>query len=598
MAYFNNIEDCTIVFHQHLIKKDKPIVRTCALTSDGELRAIVFKKERNIKDCSTDHLWKVFRGQVYVIYNGMRQYVDVPKPIVAKPANENEYFEVYAYGSDGESLFVNEEATEAIPVYVSIPSQVFLDGYDLRDLLFDHDDGEIEPLFGKDVLEAIFDIEIPKGFEAMALSELQYAIDASEDDKLAEDGKRFISWLIEGKGLPAWTDELRAYLGEKSELLRRHMNRNCRNYTVESAIVEGCKYLRGIKQNEALFPYLRNLADKGSALAAYKYACYCNKDGILPDALVYAIKAASQGCGPACLLAAEIYKNRGLFAETRMYLEMGMEANEPDAFYHMARLIMATIGDEDNPFDCDDPVKVALGYADRGRILHSAKSMVILADLLLAYYSEQGHGYALQLLKRAESLGEKNALYPLARYYLFNHELSEGQNLPLAELYIKKAIIEDAYDLADCQILYAGIHFAKGTSEFGLSFLDDLAAHGNFEAQSFLGQIAVGAYEYYSMADEPIPDAYLKKLKNPKEFYVAALWRIRPEIVSPKKAIALLSEMAEKGEGVAYYELAKIYRDGPDCIKDSAKAEDFEKRFSKYLTEIPQSAERTMQKKD
>ena len=50
------------------------------------------------------------------------------------------------------------------------------------------------------------------------------------------------------------------------------------------------------------------------------------------------------------------------------------------------------------------------------------------------------------------------------------------------------------------------------------------------------------------------------------------------------KAASILGGLAKQGEFVAFYELAKIYREGPKEMRDEKKAEMFDANFDKYAS--------------
>ena len=583
MANFDLLAHSHILLHQHYLKEGKREERTFLLQEDGQLSRIVWKRESDITGVTLFKLWTLHRGQLFSIYEGLAPRITGQMPVVNKPHCEDAYFEVYVYQA-GHSIYQDPESGEPKPVYVSYAGNMFLRGLDVSELLLDHEEDESEPLFGKDFLEAYFDVWIPEGFEATALSEIHVALLSAGDKALFEEGEEFIKWLIKGEGLPKMSRDLCGFLQDNADVFARHINELTKVTTKEIALIRGAAFLRKLGENDAMFPYLMSLADhENSGLACLKLAEYFMEDGLLSDAFKYAIKGASMGIGQGAYLAARLCADRGLHDLTKMYLDMGMEAGDGDCFAFMAHEIMrfAKI-EEENPFHYDKPQQTAMWFADQGVQRRSPKAMVFLSRLLLDFMSEEGADFALQLLLRAEALGEKEALYRLAIYYSNDHRGSDGKDLFLAETYVKKAIIENAYSYEECQMLYADILLEGGDVEKGMGFLEELARNGFEKAQVFLGKILAGTDPRYPYVEDPIPSTLIEALNDDKTFYKALLWRAYPEIVPPKKAASMLGKLAKAGEALAFRELAKIHRDGPAEIQDEKKAGYFEERFDKY----------------
>lgn len=165
---------------------------------------------------------------------------------------------------------------------------------------------------------------------------------------------------------------------------------------------------------------------------------------------------------------------------------------------------------------------------------------------------------------------------------MHDHKGAEGKDLALAESYVKRAIIENAFNTADCQLLYADILLEAGDPKKAIGFVEELVRKGNEKAQVFLGRLITGADARYPFVDDPIPATFLEAIKDEKAFFKAVLWRNYPDIITAKKAASLLGKLAKKGEALAFRELAKIHREGPDEIRDEKKAGYFEECFDKY----------------
>ena len=584
MAHFDSIKQLQILFHQHYVDDDgKKQERSFLLENNGQLSRIPWKKTSEIKDATHFHTWKLRRGQLYTVYEGLSRFLRNYVPEPERPASEDAYFEVYFFEA-GISVYQNPETQEPKPVHRSYAANMFIRGLDVTEMLFNHEKGEKERPFGVEFLEAFFDIAIPFGFEATALSEIHMAVNSQEDPALFEEGEALIKWLIHGEGLPELSDDLREYLQQNADVFREHIEELEIRTSHEVAMIRGSAFLRKIGENDVMYDYLSPLADnEKSGLACYQLALWYTEDEMYASAFKYASIGSSLGDGNASYLASKMCANRGLQDLSRMYVEQGMEAGSGDCFYFMASQIMKFAHDEsDHPFKFENPVSAAFYYADEGVQRRSSKAMVFLARLLLDFMTDEGADMALQLLLRAEAAGEKEALYRLAIYYMHDHKGAEGKDLALAESYVKRAIIENAFNAADCQLLYADILLEAGDPKKAIGFVEELARKGNEKAQVFLGRLITGADARYPFVDDPIPVTFLEAIADEKAFFKAVLWRNYPDIISAKKAASSLGKLAKKGEALAFRELAKIHREGPDEIRDEKKAGYFEECFDKY----------------
>ena len=585
MTHFNSITNLAILFKKHFLKDGKREVQSFLLKPNGELGRIDWKDSATLEDASYVSLRKIGRGDLYSIYEGIAPRITGQAPICGRPDSEDSYIEAYAFNShDGTCVYYDYQNDKPMPVMVSYYKSLFIRGINMEELLTNSRESGPKTILGKDFLEAFFEVRIPTGFEATALSEVHAAILASEDKALLEEGEAFIKWLIHEEGLPNMSDELLEHLTDNAKVFRTHIQELAEITTKETAMLRGAKFLRQIGENEAVFSYLSVLADTAkSGLACLLLAKYHLEDDFPAEAFKYASKGASLGIGQCCYLAAELCSKRGLNDLTRMYLDMGMELGDGDCYALMSQEIMRFAHSKDlNFFEYKKPKQAAMFFASEGVKHHSTTATVFLSRLLLDFIGDEASDYALQLLHRAEQADDKSALYWLAQYYLHDHVGSEGKDLYLAERYAKKAIVEEGYAFDDCQLLYAEILLEKGDYKKSWSFIEELAEKGNEKAQIKLGQIIAGLEPRYPGIVDPIPSELLDSLKDSKSFYKAILWRAYPEIIAPDKAATMLGRLARKGDHLAFYELAKIYREGPDSIRDEEKARHFEECFKKY----------------
>ena len=586
MAHFIANQNLDILIHRHFVNDEgekKEI--SFLLKSSGQLSRIYWEKTYNIEGASTTPIRKIRRDQVYTIYKELGPLFHSFAPKTCKPVDEDRFYEVYVF-SCNRSVYQEPDALEPKPVLRSYAPNLFLGGLDMSELLFEWEDGEKERPFGVEFLEAFFDVAIPEGFEAAMLSEIHAAVLMRDDPKFFEEGEEFIKWLIHGEGLPEFSGDLRDYLRQNADIFRKHIHDLVTLTGREAAMVRGSAFLREMGENNAAYHYLRPFADKEkSGLACGQLARWFLEDDFRVDAFEYAAMGSALGNGQASYLAARLCDEQGLWALSRVYLKQGMDLGDGDCYALMAAETMRFSEKEgDHPFHSENPVQDAFYYADQGVQKRSPMAMVFLARLLLDFLGEEGAAPALQYLLRAKELGEKEALYRLAIYYLDDHEGAEGKNLDLAESYVKKAIIEEAYDPQDCQMLYADILLEGGNAKKAIGFLEELAQKGHKKSQIFLGQLVAGADERYPDVEDPIPAELRKSLKAGDSFYRAILWRKYPEIMPAKEAASILGELARQGDFLAFRELAKIHREGPEEMRDEKKAKYFDECFEKYRT--------------
>ncbi len=575
MADFNALRGYDILFTHYTKTKDgkkKELIYT--LDDQGQLRQF------NDDDDNPDFVEtnKINRGSLYLIYDALAEYAVNRKPSIEKPLNE-EYLEIDVVGKDGNPFFVDPENGERLPTIVTLGETFYIRGLDFIELIHDWGERKTEQPLGKSFLEEFFDVRIPEGYEGVALEELRRAIRYIKDGKTKEEGEVFIDWLIHGKGLPPLEGKLLCYLKVKTAAYRENLKTLIGNLSREAAILRGCHFLRGRGENEEMYPMLKALADEKSAKGCELLARYNYEDGYDTDALKYAMMGASLGDGEACRLAAWICREKDDLVQTRLFLDMGIELDNGDCFGAMADCLMShRDAKEGHPFYSKNSLAEAVGFALNGMRRHSAFSMLTLGKIASFWAKDQYAEWGLQLLQRAESLGSRDALYWLAEYYRQNHEYGPKKDLRLATVYIKKAIIEEARTPEACQLLYAEILLEKGKTHQGTQFLEELAQGGYRPAQMTLG-------EQIAKDDPPVEP------KFPKDYYRALLWRDYPDIMSARDATFLLKGLARRGEIIAYQELERIYRDGPEDIKSEEKARHYRELFEAKKAEIPLPAE-------
>ncbi|MDY6393181.1 MAG: hypothetical protein SPL80_10160 [Bacilli bacterium] len=584
MAHFDQINNVQILFHQQYYdEKGKQQERAFLLEENGQLNRLSWDKTSDIKGAMLLKTRKLHRGDLFTVYEGLAHHF---KKQVFEPVRrdmEGSYFEVFFF-KDGKSVYQDPITKDPISLIRSEGNTLFLKGHDIAELLFGPKRSNEERPLGAEFLEAYFDIAIPYGFEATALSEIHLAVTSGDDPKLYEEGEAFIRWLIHGEGLPQISDDLRDFIQQNADIFRNHMLEIDIRTNRETAMVRGAYFLWKIGENEEAYNYLLPLADQEkSALACYQIALWYCQDDKLSSAFKYASMGSSLGNGDASFIAANMCADRGLQDLARMYIDQGIESGNGNCFYFMAKQIMR-FGKEkgDHSFKFDNPVSAAIHFADVGVQKHSSKAMVFLARLLIDFMGVDGANVGLQMLLRAEEVGEKEALYRLALYYKNDHGEAGKKDLFLAESYVKRAIIEDAYNQDDLQLLYADILLDEGESNKAFRFVEELARKGNEKAQVFLGKLISGADPRDPFAMNPIPASLIGTIKEEKTFFKAVLWRTYPDICTAKEASSILGKLAKKGEALAFYELALIHREGPDEMRDEKKAAYFEECFEKY----------------
>ena len=565
MADFNQFRGCDILIYRHQRNKTGERMPDAYVLNDkGRFSALFGTQEvdgRIIAD-EVEDLRTLNRGSLYLIYEGLAEYASRPTPTINEPANKEDYMEIHVRDADGKSWFINPETGAPRPVMVTYNKTLFLKGHDLSHLLNDIGEWKTEQPLGKSFLEEFFDVCIPEGYEGMALIELADAIEGrKKDKKIYSGGQKLIDWLIKGEGLPPMGKELKEYLEDVANIYRGDMKDIAKSLTREEAILRGCEFLWKRGEQDAALPILKKLADEKYPKACERYANYQYEEGYLVDAMKYATIGAGLGNGRCCRLAARIAHEDESWSQVRLYLEMGMDAGDGDSFAAMAGLFLRFRDvSKGHPFYNEHPVNEALWLSIEGTRRHSSQATLIQGKILCFYVEPEFEEAGLQLLLRAEALGEAEALFWLARFYRRDHAYGQGKDLDLASVYIKRAILEKVATPNICQHLYAQILIEQGQTEEAKGFLVELSKNGYEPAQATLGKLLSG-----------IDDA-------PENYYRAILWREYPDIISAKQAAALLWKLVKQAGNLAYPELAKIYREGPESIRNEAKAAECEKK--------------------
>ncbi len=583
MVHFNSIADYNILFHRHYVNHGEPATKTYLLRNDGQLTKIVWNKSSSIDSADSKFSIRLNRGKLYTIYENLAPYAEAGSLIQGADNLPDSYFEVYLFAGN-KCVYVDADTGEPKPILITRTPGIYLGGVDVTDYIL-KGQSEGGELLGDGFLEAFFDYPVKTGFEAIALNQIYEASSYHDDDELFEQGQAFLKWLLHGQGLPEYYEALFEYLREESDVYRDNMDYCFKSMPLETALIRGADFLRNkLNEKEVAYVYLQGFAnEKPSPLLCRRLAEISVEEGLAEEAMKYATIGASLGNGACCQIAARMSDANGWADLEKMYLTMGMDAGDPDCFAFMANEIMRYgNAPEDHPFHMEKPYKEALYYADQGVQRRSAKAMVMLARLMEDVANGMGEVAALQLLLRAEALGEKEALYRLGSYYKRDHKVGEGKDLFLAKSYVKRAMIENGYDLAACQLLYADILLEEGEEAQGVEQILELASKGHESAQVFLGKLISGIDPRSRLAKDPIPMELLKKGKAVRAFLKLVLWRNYPEIISPEKAASELEEMAKEGDPLALYELAKIYRDGPEYIRDQKKAAYYTERYENH----------------
>ena len=580
MANFNSLKNATILIHHH--RQDK--AESYLLFPNGLLHRLSWNKEATIDLNKLEKLWRVDRGTLYVIYESLGALLSKNLPPRYLHKDNDDYVELYVY-EKGQCQHVEPLSGEPMPLFASYSGDLYLMGMNILDGILEAHDYEDPSRLGAGVLEAIFDIKIPNGFEALALTEIKAASRCNDDPDLMYDGEVFIKDLLHGEGLPSLSDALQELLLNNADIFRKHMCALEEKTTPEVAMVRGASLLWELEEKDTLYEYLSDLAEEEhSALACAILTDYLYKDNALDAAYHYACIGASLGHGPCCLFAAKLSDKKGYVDLARRYLYMGMHAGEADCFALMAAQIIRYAEEkEGHPFYYEDALEAAKQFAKEGVNRRSSSAMLFLAELLLNEGESKDEAYALQLLLRSLDLGEKKALYRLGEYYRKDHLGAEGKDLFLAETYIKKAIIENAYNLEDCQWSYALILLELHRDAKGMDLLLELAKKGYAKAKATLGKILVGV-EPSCPKDEPLYVLEeLSSLKeNEEDFFASLLWRAYPDLLSPKEAAKALGKLAHKGVYLAFLELSKIHSEGPEELRSEEKANYFLQCYKKY----------------
>ena len=619
MAHFYSISKHQILFHQHYLDEEgNKKERSFLLSSDGDLSSLDWDKSINIKDVPLKRIKKLNRGELYNVYEGLGKYIVSKMPTVPTPLNPDFYIEAHVFSNET-SMYTDFKTGEPLPLIRGYSDDLFLNGVSMKELL---SSGEIKDRpFGASFLEAYFDFEIPEGFEALALSELDDLCEEDEfEEKKEERGSHkwvahnadtiteedydsfvkmisqgrvipfedkmtsFVEWLIQGEDLPENDWEFFTELKQYASFYVSRMKGYQTRMSLEAAITLGSSYLWKIGKAKEVFAYLKPFVDKRkSPLACYQLALWYKEYGFEGSAHKYALTGSSLGNGDCSYLAASMAEENGRLGYARFFLEQGIEVGHADCFYLKASFIMKYMDKEEkHPFSCDNPIKEAVSLLEEGVKRHSSKAMVLLGSIYLDHYDDLYSERALQLLFRAKERGRADSYYYLAKFFKNKHKDKTEQNLEIANDLIDTAIKRKGFDIDECKLLKADILLDMANPEEAVSILEELAYKGNEKAQVALGKLLSGIDPRYPYVEDPVPEFLLKYLVDPNTFFKAVLWRNYFDLMPIEKAIPTLEKLGDAGNPLAYRELAKIYRDGPENIRDEEMADEFETRFATF----------------
>ena len=545
-----------------------------------------------------DHIKDIAPGAAFLLFSLIAKAVSSKGSPKAECGDSK--LEVYLLRS-GQPLFLDEQGNP-IPSLVSPRTNLCLGGHEIVDLAMnDHGIYSPKPL-GADLLEALFDTDVPFGFEGLGLKALLTIAEESGNPGLAKQTRLLIrNYFLSSLTvlhLPEDPNEPLGYLLAHADSFRKMIEGCKMRNDVETAFLHGSAFLWKWGYKAEANDYIVDLAESGSRPACLTLAKrYLDADD-RRKSLKYACLGASFGSGECAYMAAERLKARRQFSLEKDYLQLGMKAGNGDCFYLMARDLMthSRNNDKKSPFFASDPLKEAIELASEGVNRHSSKAMVYLSRLISDNDHQDESGLALQLLERARYAGDKETYFWLGEYYLKTYREGMEDNLLLAEAWVKKAIVEEAYDLWNCQHLYACIEARRGNKKEGLAMVEELARKGHLCSLASLGEKAAGWNETFLLEGEELPKDVIPQkeiiaLPDRDSFLCALVWRLYPDIVSPEEAIKALESNACLWKKLAYRELAKIYKEGPESVKNPVKAAHFERLYNESESSFPGSAE-------
>ena len=516
------------------------------------------------------------RGEVFRFFELASQYEKIKSPILLKPLEEGSYVAMYLF-KDGVSLYCDPEDGKPLPALRTERPALYHRGNNLIGIFFQREPTRPR-IFAADILEELFDIAIPYGYEVYPLSEIDFFASLATKE-MEKNAKAFLDDLIEGgEGLPPLSDDFRTFLDGKRRQIQEGFREHCRHCAREADMVEAAFFLREHGYNFPAKDYLELLANENNGLACQILAEWCYCDGDEVNGTHFATRGVGVGNGRCCYLLAKRRDNMGLDSEAKRLAERGARLDDADCCAFLAKHIYDNRDNPDSPYCDEDPFKTALAYAERGAELGSPKAMV-QCGRIYSHASDYAE-VAFQWLTRAEEHGEKEAYYELAKF----HAKGKGKekDLFLAEHYIKKAIQSNKGNTDKLELSYAYILLLQGKIPEMMKKLETLSKNGFKKADAALGRLACGRYQDLYPCDHPIPEEFINALRKKDEFYAAAAWRIRPDLMPADKAASILGRLAKQGEFLAFYELANIYREGPKEMRDEKKAEMFDANFDKY----------------
>ena len=585
MEHISETDNKQIVFVRRYIKDGRPTISSTVYLPIGKAAELEhFEYQKRLEESiNVQELYPLGFGRAYLINRFIKELIRHPVDHIRYPENTNVCTQVYLY-DHGESMSLDDDGC-ALPCFVSYGAELFISGQPLTSLLERIEDDPSRSLCGKDYLEAFFDVAILEGYETPALHLIYSLCKEKGEDIVFEETKWFLRSLFREQNFFEMSPLFEARMEEISDTFRERLGNIEKTIPVEVAALSHLEIFELIGLEGYVDAYLQDLADSDD----YPLACYIFADrlwdkGVKKLAYEYARKGAELGQKDCSYLAAKISLLCEFFEDAKYYLELGMKQGSPECFAAYAEALIKYRKDgDDHPFHRETPMLDAFKYATIGVSMHSSKAMVVLARLILDFGDGSNEACGLQLLERAMALGEKEAIYRLAIYYSNEHKDGPGRDLVYAESLIKRAMLEEAYDLRMCQIVYADILMNQGEIEKGIKMIEEQAKKKHGPSMVFLGELVTGIDPRYPHPTHHLPEAYLHTVIHGEEFFKATLWEAYPEIITAQEAAKILGKLAKDGEYAAFYELARIYRYGPKEVIDEKKAKYFDACVAKYL---------------
>ena len=585
MEHISEIDNKEIVFVRKYLENGKQMSSASVFLPIGKVAELKNYQHQKTLDESIDvqQLYPLGFGKAFLINRFIKELIRHPLDHLATPEDKDVCTEVYIY-DQGKSMNL-DQLGEPLPCFVSYGRELFISGYPLESLLERKEEDPYRTLFGKDYLEAFFDVAILEGYETSALHLVYSLCKEKGEDMVFEEAKWFLRNLLREQNFFEMSPIFEARMEEISDTFRERLGNIEKTIPVEVAALSHLEIFELIGLEGYVDEYLQDLADSDD----YPLACYIFADrlwdkGVRKLSYEYARKGAELGQKDCSYLAGKISLLCEFFADAKYYLELGMKQGSPDCFAAYAEALIKYRKDsKDHPFHRETPMLDAFKYATIGVSMHSAKAMVVLARLIIDFGEGSNELCGSQLLERAMTLGEKEAIYRLAIYYSNEHLAGPGRDLLYAESLIKRAILEEAYDLRMCQIVYADILMNQGEFSKGFAMIEEQAKKKHGPSMVFLGELITGVDPRNPHPTHHLPEEYLRTIIHGEDFFKATLWEAYPEIITAKEAAKILGKLAKDGEYAAFYELARIYRYGPKEVVDEKKAKYFDACVAKYL---------------